>query len=168
MAAKMGLMTKAKRLVLNHVGSRYIPQTRVSSSLSANLNLFDTALQKEGRIAFGRPQHLIIARDRISVSIPVGGYNINDNSFKVSIDGESSSYEGGGHNHKINKIEELTETAPNATFRKGQLTYTDYPRKGNGNGNDKSNLNNPNDKDKDKNAKSNIVREVFHRNMVGR
>jgi ribonuclease BN (tRNA processing enzyme) len=83
-AAKFAINTKAKRLIINHIGSQYIP-LQVSEHYAKNNSIkLDTDIQEEARYFLGRPKHCIIARDLISVSVPPGGYqNITNNKLKL-------------------------------------------------------------------------------------
>lgn len=109
--------SKARRLVLNHVGSQYLPW---SSGPGVKGVRSDTELQEEARNMF-RPQHCIVARDFVSIALPPGGYGdvsgdgngVNDNRFNITFHGISSSGESG---HIDRLYYKGTEPQPGSAF----------------------------------------------------
>ena len=80
MAAETAISFNARRLIINHVGSQYL--ALASARGVAGLRI-DTDLQREARAALGRPQHCIVSRDFVTVSVPPGGYSRNNNKFNI-------------------------------------------------------------------------------------
>ena len=87
MAAKFALKINAKRVVLNHIGAQYVQNQREHDVYLNNLEpsfRVDTIIQDDARHFMKRPNHLVLARDFLSVAIPPGGYDMQDNQFHLS------------------------------------------------------------------------------------
>jgi len=109
-AAKFALSTNAKRLIVNHIGAAFVSATMPpvrSAGVLDNNNArdgkefwkFDTDIQDEIRRLLGRPEHCVIARDFMSVHVPIGGYKMDDDTFKLSFYVEE--------NHAVHEISKL-------------------------------------------------------------
>ena len=89
-AANFARKSNAKRLVINHIGSQFVStsstEPHIQSPNKAEFNNWkkDTDIQEEVRKSLGRPKHCVIARDYMSVSVPVGGYTLHDDAFHMS------------------------------------------------------------------------------------
>ena len=86
-AADTAKLFQARRLVLNHVspqfsiGSTSLNQNRYSAGVDV---MSDVYLQEVAGAALNRKDHVTIARDYMTVSIPVGGYSLNSRSYLIS------------------------------------------------------------------------------------
>jgi hypothetical protein len=76
-AAEMALKCGAKRLILNHVGSQFLPFNTKKTIYTEDVRS-DQELLHEARDALGRPNDVMLARDFVTVKIPSGGYTNED------------------------------------------------------------------------------------------
>ena len=99
MAIAVARAFEAKRVILNHVGSQYVPVNILSTAQQSAAPDFgtDCDLEDQAREAFGlRAKHVHIARDFETVSVPVGGFSIDDNFFTSFDDArENGRFRGG-------------------------------------------------------------------------
>lgn len=144
-AASFALKAKAKRLIINHIGSQFVSTAEpppvngpipAKESVTARLVgwKFDTDVQDELRRALGRPEHCVIARDFMSVTVPPAGYRMDNDDFKLSF------YMADDGKHTINKLhkegelhnQKFSPGTRNALFSKITRGQNNYSRRAGG------------------------------------
>lgn len=86
MAALTALQFKAKRLILNHIGSIYLPnstypKTNENTARKATNKPTDMILYEQASDTLNRPHHVIVSRDFSVAKVPVGGYKMDNDEF---------------------------------------------------------------------------------------
>eukprot|EP00596_Hydrurales_sp_CCMP1899_P010460 CAMPEP_0119051144 /NCGR_PEP_ID=MMETSP1177-20130426/72861_1 /TAXON_ID=2985 /ORGANISM="Ochromonas sp, Strain CCMP1899" /LENGTH=323 /DNA_ID=CAMNT_0007030253 /DNA_START=659 /DNA_END=1630 /DNA_ORIENTATION=- len=110
-ATQMALQCNAKKLILNHIGSRFVPM-RVGFQRSDSVELVksDLDLLYQAKRGLGRPNDVCIARDFVTFKIPIGGYTDADLNTGFTYDGVDPSKED--KNYFVDKNSNLTFKIP--------------------------------------------------------
>lgn len=121
----MALLCKAKKLILNNIGSNILP-INLDQAYNTYINkgyIFDSTLLENVKIFFDRPDDVSIAKDLITVKIPVGGYTDKDANTELLVDASLTYDYINKKNYKnnFNTLESDAVKKNNITYEEGKV-----------------------------------------------